>query len=153
MSLMANWECLPRILNCLCRPFSSCELGFDFILTLSSSAHHAVIIKRLHDGFLASPFASVAARHRLRSLQDGHVSRGGLMDKLVWGSIRNTTLGGIAGDALRAVIVDGGKLGSTCRQLTRFQHPRRLTLRSRMPSLDCRLLACTRRSFLLVRSS
>jgi long-chain acyl-CoA synthetase len=31
------------------------------------------------------------------------------MDKLVWGSIRNTALGGIAGDALRAVIVVGGK--------------------------------------------
>lgn len=79
-------------------------------LTVSSSAHHAAIIKRLHDGFLASPFASVAARHRLKSLQDGHVARGGIMDKLVWGGIRNTTLGGIAGDALRAVIVDGGNI-------------------------------------------
>lgn len=95
-------------------------------------AHHAALIKNLHNSFLGHPFGGIAARHRLRSLQEGYVAREGLLDKFVWAPIRNSALGGIAGDDLRAVLVIGGK--STFLDHTKRQKPqRRPTWRAHMP--------------------
>ena len=100
------WRVLVCLLCCLCeylRPRSGRHAD------RSSREHHEALVRSLYRSFKSSFLGSFAAEHKLLGIQGGNVSRSGWLERLVWKSIRQRPLGGIAGDNLRAVVVVGGK--------------------------------------------
>jgi long-chain acyl-CoA synthetase len=80
-----------------------------FFADIRSKAHHEALIKSLNNSFRAHPLGSFAARFKLIGIQGGDISRTGRFEKVVWRSIRQSPLGGIAGKQLRSVVVVDGE--------------------------------------------
>ncbi|KAL1408830.1 hypothetical protein Q8F55_005644 [Vanrija albida] len=72
-----------------------------------TAKHHRALVTHLQAEFLAHPLASVAGSQQVNNIRGGYVARGSFADKWVFAGVRRAVLGGVAGDALRAVVVVG----------------------------------------------
>jgi long-chain acyl-CoA synthetase len=74
-------------------------------LTFSTAQHHEAITSDLHQAYRGNALAKLVSGSKLNDLANGHISRDSIWDKLVWRSLRNNAIGGLAGDRLRALII------------------------------------------------